>query len=134
MIKKKLLTLLLVISLSANAMVIVTWIITDAMGYDLISPIFLFRNMIATVGIVGINTVLGWFYEKSDNLLFVSSLHFIVAITTFLGLGLWAKWFPLEWGVLLTVTLIYTGIFIVIWLGHYFYWKNQIDQMNSKLG
>ncbi|MET3683175.1 hypothetical protein ABID56_001266 [Alkalibacillus flavidus] len=134
MMKQRLLTLILVMSLSANAMVIVTWFITDAMGYELISPLYLFRNMVSAIVIVGVNTVFGWFYSKDVSPFVIVGLHFLLAITTFILLGIWAEWFPFDGGAILSVSLIYTVIFIAIWLGHYLYWKNKIDQMNNKLG
>ncbi len=134
MIKKKALNLLLTVSLSANAMVIVTWIITKALGYDLISPTFLFKNIVAAVAIAGINTIFGWFYSRNANPLIIGSLHFLMAAITFLLCGLWAHWFPSDRGIILTGILIFTAIFLVIWLFHYFYWKNQIKKINGKLG
>ncbi|WP_188631906.1 DUF3021 family protein [Lentibacillus kapialis] len=133
MIKKKALSLVLNISLSANIMVIVTWIITDALGYDSISPTYLFRNIGATVVLVGVNTVIGWFYSKNANPLVIGSLHFLIAGTVFVLCGLWAHWFPSDGSIILTGILIFMFIFLVIWLSHYFYWKRQIRKINGKL-
>lgn len=134
MIKKKAMALLLTISLSANAMVIVTWVITNALGDDLISPTYLFRNIVAAIAIIGVSTVFGWFYSRNVNPLIIGSLHFLLAAITFVLCGLWARWFPSDGGIILTGILIFTVIFLVIWLFHYFYWKIQIKKINGKLG
>lgn len=132
MIKRKALMLFLAMSLAANGMVIVTWIITNALGYDAINPAYLFKNMVAVVAITGVGTIFGWFYSK-NNILFMGSLHFLGSTVTFVLFGLWANWFPPNGAIISTGILTFVVIFFGIWTIHYLYWKNQIQKINRKL-
>lgn len=133
MMKKKAFHLLFAVSLSANAMVIVTWIITKSLGYDMIHPTILFKNIVAAIVIVGVSTIFGLFYSRNTNSFIIGSLHFLIVTITFIFCGLWAHWFPLDWGIILTSLFIFTVIFLGIWICHYLYWKNQIKKINNKL-
>jgi len=59
MTRKNILSLLLNISLSANLMVLVTWMMTTYLGYSLIDPTYLFKNVMAAVAIVAVSTIFG---------------------------------------------------------------------------
>ncbi|WP_349409902.1 DUF3021 family protein [Pseudalkalibacillus sp. SCS-8] len=125
--------LILAVSLAANVMVIVTWAITKQLGNSIIDPAYLFKNMIAAAVIVGGNIALGWLYHRRRNHFFIGSVHFIVALMSFIGVGVWAKWFPADLSIIITSVIMFIFIFAIIWIAHYFYWKNQIKKMNEKL-
>lgn len=131
--KKKALHWLLLVSLSANAMVLVTWIIADAGGHDGIHPTYLFQNMVAAGAIVGVSTGFGWFYSRNISPLLMGSFHFLGTASTFVLCGLWARWFPWDGGIIFTSLLIFAGLFLVSWLFHYVYWTHQIKKINGKL-
>src|SRR5699024_6217170 len=109
--KKNILQLLLNASLSANLMVLITWVITVSMGYTMIQPTILFKNMAVVIAIVTVATIFGWFYKTNEQPFILGSLHFLATFITFLGLGLWANWFPFKMGSILSSTLIFILIF-----------------------
>lgn len=132
--KKRTLYLLLLVSLAANIMVFVTWLITVKFGVELFTPSYLFKNIIAVVFIVAVNVIFGWFYSRRVSNIIIGGAHFAVATTTFLLLGRWANWFPTNSSIILTATIIFIAIWLISWLAHYMYWKNEIKQINNKLG
>lgn len=86
----------------------------------------------ATVAIVGISAIFGWFYSKSIGSLVIGSPHFIVTLVTFVIVGTWAHWFSSDWKIVLTGISSFIFIFLIIWISHYTYWRNKINKLNSK--
>src|SRR5699024_8589710 len=110
------------------------WLITVKFGAELFTPSYLFKNIIAVVIIVTVNIIFGWFYSTKVSNFIMGSVHFVAATSTFLLLGRWANWFPTNSGIILTAIAIFIAIWLIAWLAHYLYWKNEIKQINSKLG
>lgn len=131
--KKNMVMLFIYISLSANLMVLLTWIITNALGYEVISSMYLFKNIIAGIAITVVSTIFGWFYSRINHLFKYGCLHFMITAATFIVVGIWANWFLADWKIFLTSALIFVLLFSIIWLMHYLYWRNEIKKINEKL-
>lgn len=134
MINKKIKNLLLSVSLAANVMVFVTWVLTDILGFARFEPVYLFKNMAAFSIIVGVNAVIGWFYTSNNvNHFILGIVHLLIALATFVSVGVWATWFPLDFPIIASAVVMFIVIFFILWLFHYFYWKKQIQKMNLHL-
>ena len=128
MTKRRIASLLFSISIAMNIMVFITWIITNSLGYDLIDPFYLFRNIIASIALVSVNMIFSWFYSENRSKLVIGSLQFLFAVTTFVIFGLWAYWFPFDIIAISISVSIFTIIFLVIWLAYSSYWKSKLTK------
>ncbi|MGX7106316.1 DUF3021 family protein [Hutsoniella sourekii] len=81
-------------------------------------------------GIIGIG---GLLYEKLQPLLLALIIHLILSLLTFWSLAYFLNMFPWRWEIVVTSSLIFIFIFLVIWTINYWLMKRQITHINKKI-
>ncbi|MDK6805384.1 DUF3021 domain-containing protein [Aerococcus sp. UMB7834] len=97
------------------------------------SPVYL--KMLISWSLVGCVCGGGSLLYQTDRLspLLAGFFHLALSLLTFLGLAAWNHWFPLTWDIILSASLQFSLIFVLIALGYYFYYSKQIKRINQKI-
>ncbi|KAA9300561.1 MULTISPECIES: DUF3021 domain-containing protein [Aerococcus] len=97
------------------------------------SPVYL--KLLISWSLIGCVCGGGSLLYQVDTLspILAGACHLTLSLLTFLGLAAWNQWFPLTWGIILSASLQFSFIFILIALAYYLYYKKQIKAINRKL-
>lgn len=91
---------------------------------------------IMIVGILVMGLAIGGLscvYNTNLPLLMAFGIHIFGSYIIFLCIAYFANWYPFKLTIVLTSSLLFIGIFLLIWSGFYFIEKRRIISINEKL-
>ncbi len=116
------------IGLSINS----TFLFIFSMKYESLNSGIIFKSYIASIILGVVSCLTGYLFNRMESMIKASIIHFLILITTFVSVALFAGWIEDISSVVIPAiefTVIYVAIFLVI----YFVEKRKIEKINEEL-
>ncbi|REB07108.1 DUF3021 domain-containing protein [Sporosarcina sp. BI001-red] len=114
--------------------VILTASIILANGLETIDAVAFMKSAVGTMFCAWFFSVTPLYFENENwSLLRQTSYHFITVIILYFFTAFGLQWFSFTPLSFLTFVLMFLGVYAVIWVSFYFYFKNEARKMSEEL-